>query len=200
MEVDGLYTVCASQVEPTPSEVIPSPIPFSRVPPTFQKVNTVSFVYVLSAFSTLLCKMPAEISSETKAAILAVRPLLTSPGKISHHMKSIGISVSKSTVQRFLKNHDALKSGKSPLVKRLPPHQLPFLCTKALLRKVKEAAFVENPPSQESMVISFGVSGTTIRRVLRQLDGDRWKKQKEQSLLEKKRKQRRHRGNVCFSC
>ena len=111
-----------------------------------------------------------------------MRPLFGTPGKISSHLQSIGISVSGKTVRRFLKKHDEEESGAPPRVKRLPAHQLRFVRTKGLIRKVREDAFVENPPTQEAMATKFKVSARTIRRILEEDKAKRMKKQKQKKI------------------
>ena len=168
--------------------------PYDFSPPHFsfreKRLFLLPFVHCLR----LSAEMPAEMSSETKAAILTARPLFNSPGKISGYLKSIGRSVSSSSIRRVLKKHDEEKSGVHPQVKRLPAHQRPYKCTKSLLRKVAKAAFVKNPATQVALARTFKVSRATIQKVMKQLQAQRMKKRKHHSLTEKQKEQRVHWG------
>ena len=134
--------------------------------------------------------MPAEISTELKSAIQTARPVFHTPGKISRYLKSIGKSVSVNCVRKFMRRDDEEKSGAPPLVRRLADHQRPIVRTKALIRKVKKAAFVPNPPTQVHLAELYKVSRFVIRKILADEKAKRMKKQKHHALTEKQKEKR----------
>jgi methylphosphotriester-DNA--protein-cysteine methyltransferase len=139
--------------------------------------------------------MPAQTSSEVRAAILAHHHHGLSGQKIVDQLKNTGIFSSKSTVNRIVKEFYLDQSGVIKPAKRLATQCSPVKRTKELIRKVDRITNKANPPTQRQLAERYGVSRSTIRRILKDdLGAELMRKRKTHALSNKQAQQRLDRG------
>jgi hypothetical protein len=139
--------------------------------------------------------MVAQTSSEVRATILAHHHHGLSRQKIVDQLKNTRVFSSKSTVNRIVKEFYLEQSGFSEPAKRLATHCSPVKRTKDLIRKVDRITNKANPPPQRQLAERYGVSRSTIRRILKDdLVAKLRRKRKTHALSNKQVQQRLDRG------
>ena len=91
--------------------------------------------------------MPAQISSETKGAILAHHQYGLSSRKIRDKLAEVGILVSHSTVARVIAEKKRELEGNAKPPKRLGTQNTPVVRTKEAIEKVRKLVDRPDPHS-----------------------------------------------------
>jgi methylphosphotriester-DNA--protein-cysteine methyltransferase len=142
--------------------------------------------------------MPPQTSSEVRAAILAHHHHGLSGQKIVDQLKNTGVFSSKSTVNRIIKEFYLEQSGVTKPAKRLATQCSPVKRTKDLIRKVDRITNKANPPSQRQLAERYGVSRSTIRRILKDDLGAELRRKRKTHALSNKQVQQRLDGGPRF--
>ena len=95
--------------------------------------------------------MPAKISSELRAAVLAHHQNGLSSRKIVEKVKEAGYRISKSSVNRTIKEKYWEDEGEAKPAKRLGTQNQPSMRTKQLIEDVKYLIDRPNPFSQRQI-------------------------------------------------
>jgi hypothetical protein len=121
--------------------------------------------------------MPAQISSETKAAILAHYQYGLSSRKIRDKLAEVGTLVSHNTVARVIAEKKRELEGSAKPPKRLGTQNTPTVRTKEAIEKVRKLVDRPDPYSLRSIVKKTQISYSTVRRIISQ-DLDMMKRMK----------------------
>jgi transposase len=139
--------------------------------------------------------MPAKISSEIRAAILAHHQHGLSCRKIISVLTDFKPTPSRATVARVIREYQLERQGIVKGPKSLGPQNLPSKRTKELVRKIDKATDKANPPTQKQLAQRYEVSASTIRRILNEDIGAKLRKKcRTHALSNKQAQQRLDRG------
>jgi hypothetical protein len=127
--------------------------------------------------------MPAQISSETRGAILMGFHNGDSSRKISSKLSAIGLTASYVTVCRVIKEFKLEQQGVVKPVKSLGNQNLPSARSAAVIAKVEKLVFRPDPFSIRQIQQMLGLSYSTVRRIVkRDLAGKKRSKRRTHHL------------------
>jgi transposase len=95
--------------------------------------------------------MPAPITFDIRAAILAHHQHEMSCRKITETLLGTGTTVSESTVLRVIRKYESESQAVTKPVKRLGTQCLPSKRTRSLIRKVDRATDKADPPTLKQL-------------------------------------------------
>ncbi len=139
--------------------------------------------------------MPASLSPGRKGAILALHSQKLSYNQIVEALKNRGINVSYRSARRVVKTAADEARGLKKPPKRLGPQCQRNIRNSTLIRKVKSALNVRNPPSHRQLAKRLRVSASLIRTILKEdIDGKVRQKGNCHALSDKQVQQRLAKG------
>ena len=130
--------------------------------------------------------MVKKTSEFVRGRVLEMYHFLKSSRKVSKNLAQEGISVCRRTVNNIINAEEKETRKKSSSKKQSKNPGTPLLRTKSLVNMVAKVIDCADPPRQQDLARTYGVSNTTMARIIGIDLGMKYKKGTENSQVDRK--------------